>query len=312
MNIKEIEVTKILTNNARPLDKAHLKHMVDNWNDDFNRPLLALEYKDEYIIYDGHHRFEAQKELGRKTVVIQIADVFARSKKEMQKIAYYRYSMIQSERTKSQTTDDLGLSYMKAEEKNIDPTPIMIKSILEKSGLFISNKKSNQSGGVSIGDIKEIEKATQTNEWVKNQHRISYNTVKQLVKQCMERVDSEEETVVLVSNLLERYKWVYRQELQTTEFKLALLKVLLNKRIDCEGGEYGIFNEMCSFVLDTAIKKYCRINKCGREFGVNIKWISKQGGQPSEKSLESCFTDKPISMDTIKKAWYKEQYSKVA
>ena len=308
MNIKEIEVTKILTNNARPLDKAHLKHMVDNWNDDFNRPLLALEYKDEYIIYDGHHRFEAQKELGRKTVVIQIADVFARSKKEMQKIAYYRYSMIQSERTKSQTSDDLGLSYMKAEEKNIDPTPIMIKSILEKSGLFISNKKSNQSGGVSIGDIKEIEKATQTNEWVKNEHRISYNTVKQLVKQCMERIDNEQETVRIVSYLLKRYKWAYRQELKTTEFKLALLKVLLNKTIEQDNmiskGEY-----ISNF---EAIEKYCLINKCGREFGVKIKWISKQGGQPSEKSLESCFTDKPISMDTIKKAWYKEQYCKVA
>jgi len=216
--------------------------------------------------------------------------------------------MIQSERTKSQTTDDLGLSYMKAEEKNIDPTPIMIKSILEKSGLFVSNKKSNNSGGVSIGDIKEIEKATETNIWINNEHRISYNTVKQLVKQCMERTDNEHETINIVSYLLKRYKWAYRQELNTKEFKLALLKVLLNKRIE-QDNMIAKQEYISNF---EAIESYCLINRCGREFGCKLKWISKQGGQPSEKSLESCFTDKPIGMDTIKKAWYKEQYRKAS
>ena len=64
--------------------------------------------------------------------------------------------------------------------------------------------------------------------------------------------------------------------------------------------------------IENAIKKYCEINKCGRIFGCKLKWISKQGGQPSEKSLQSCFTSNPISMDDFKQDWYVSQLRKVA
>jgi len=302
MEIKNIEIEKITTNNARPLDKAHLKSMVDNWNDDFNRPLLALKYKDEYIIYDGHHRFEAQKELGRKSVFIQVAESSAKSKKDIVKEAFYRYSMIQSERTKSQTSDDLGLSYMLAEERNKNSIPILIANILKKSGLFVSNRKTKSEGGVSIGNKGSVDKANKIKVWEKNEDRISYNTVNQLVKMCLQRTDSEEKTIELVGNLLANYRDYFKIELNTKEYKLAVLKVLLDYIIDNPKTDYEICRK--------AIKNYCEINECGRSFGCKLKWISKQGGQPSEKSLQSCFGSNPISMDSIKQAWYVSQLRK--
>ena len=304
MNIENIKVEKIKTNNARPLDKAHLKSMVDSWNDDFNRPLLALKYKDEYIIYDGHHRFEAQKELGRKSVFIQVAETSAKSKKDIVKEAFYRYSMIQSERTKSQTSDDLGLSYMLAEERNKNNIPILITKILKKSGLFVSNKTAKSKGGVSIGAPGSVDRANKIEVWEKNEDRISYNTVNQLVKMCLQRTDNEKKTIEFVGNLLSDYRDSFKIELNTKEYKLAVLKVLLDYSIDNPTTDY----EICI----KAIKKYCEINKCGRSFGCKLKWISKQGGQPSEKSLQSCFGSNPISMDKIKQDWYISQLKKVA
>ena len=305
MKIENIKVEKIKTNNARPLDKAHLKSMVDSWNDDFNRPLLALKYKDEYIIYDGHHRFEAQKELGRKSVFIQVAETTAESKEDIIKEAFYRYSMIQSERTKSQTSDDLGLSYMLAEERNKNNIPILIAKILKRSGLFVSNKTAKSKGGVSIGNIGSVDKANKIEVWEKNEDRISYNTVNQLVKMCLQRTDSEEKTIEFVGNLLSDYRDSFKIELNTKEYKLAILKVLL---------DYIINNPYKKKYtnIEKAIKKYCEINKCGRSFGCKLKWISKQGGQPSEKSLQSCFSSNPTSMDDIKQDWYISQLKKVA
>lgn len=304
MKIENIKVEKIKTNNARPLDKAHLKSMVDSWNDDFNRPLLALKYKDEYIIYDGHHRFEAQKELGRKSVFIQVAETSAKSKKGIVKEAFYRYSMIQSERTKSQTSDDLGLSYMLAEERNKNNIPILIVKILKKSGLFVSNKTAKSKGGVSIGNIGSVYRADKIKVWEKNEDRISYNTVNQLVKMCLQRTDSEEKTIEFVGNLLSDYRDYFKIELNTKEYKLAVLKVLLDWYIDNP--------IISSAICKKAIEKYCEINECGRSFGCKLKWISKQGGQPSEKSLQSCFSSNPTSMDDIKQDWYISQLKKVA
>lgn len=297
MNIVKVKIGDIIENNVRSINKAHLTRMIEEWNDNYNRPLLALEFEGKFIIYDGHHRLKAQIAIGRKNIVIQVADDKFISKKEAKSEANLRYAFIQSERTKPQTKDDLGISYILAGNRNPNPVPMLVKKALDWAELFVSNRDKDKQGGYSVGNQKAIKKADDASNWKTNYSRISYIAVEDMIKTYLQATDNEKDAVKVVGTILKHYSEILREQLATKEFKLAILKICLAQWIS---GNKNLLS------YTKAVSIYCDINKCGKSVG-KIKWISKQGGAPSETSLLSCFTSSPVSMDRVKKDWHIKQ-----
>ena len=68
--IKEINTDEKRFQNRTELDKEQLKQIKDNWNDNELDPVVIWKDKDgKTYLLAGHHRLEAAKQLGKKTIV---------------------------------------------------------------------------------------------------------------------------------------------------------------------------------------------------------------------------------------------------
>ncbi len=141
-----ISVLKCAFTYNRPLRKAHLRDIVDNFNPDLLLPIVVNKRQDGYFIIDGQHRTSALKALGIATVTCIVHQGL--TEKQEAEI----FNNLDAGQKKLSTIESFNSAVFSGDKKAVD-----IYAAIGSAGLIAPNncgKAPNKI--VAIGEIDKI------------------------------------------------------------------------------------------------------------------------------------------------------------